>query len=545
MSKTSSYGTGCKPFSYSLFIDYEGADTYICPEPKGTITFNNWDSFGGVWPESEPDLWPYAICLDLGGRDDYRVRNRANNSERHSFGHGIHLDLEWTGPDVIGTPGDLAPAYEAYAEFDLPDQVEASPYHGDIRLLQDKNLFVRFQAMGRLIGADPGVIPVLAAAIKGSSHQQFNRDVMECIHYFLVEDKVTEREAPALVSLLDAVDPEVRTIIAADFGIWKIAEAESGLIEAVRGDEVPSVRRFAVRSLSDLDAVKYAPMIRAFAVSDTSPEVRKACVEFLAAMPDTNGLAVFVSILDGEPRPSLRVAAAEAIGEIRRREGAEALLRATNVPDVYLMRAVGKALAELHEMRGIEMLIESLEFPSIDAFYNYDNNIPNAIAAYAGHDLPDADRYDRQKWQQWFRDNRGKIDLEQNVEAYRRFRALADSVRDATDEESILRFEGFLADYPASISAKKALSRTLNRVAWDMVTTPEGSDAYDPVKGLRYAKRAVELNPEMNYVDTLAEAYLANDRIDEAAELCRRMLEEHPGERMFIDRLRRCEQLKR
>ena len=66
ISSTSSYGTACKPFAFSLLIDYKGNDKYICDRPKGDVLFNDWHSFGGVWPESDPNAWPYAICLDLG-----------------------------------------------------------------------------------------------------------------------------------------------------------------------------------------------------------------------------------------------------------------------------------------------------------------------------------------------------------------------------------------------------------------------------------------------------------------------------------------------
>jgi len=161
ISKTSSYGTGVKPFSYSLFIDYRGDDTYICGEPKGKITFNNWDSFGGVWPESEPYLWPYAMCLDLAGADSYQVRNRMNNSERHSFGHGIHIDMEWPKGDVIGPVSNPLPSYRA---FEMPAACRSSRYRVLFEELTDPHLFVRFEAVGKIVNKGPDIIPFLVQA---------------------------------------------------------------------------------------------------------------------------------------------------------------------------------------------------------------------------------------------------------------------------------------------------------------------------------------------------------------------------------------------
>ena len=92
-------------------IDYQGDDHYVSADTSGKVIFNRWESFGGAWPESDSYLWPYAICLDLGGRDTYQVRHHENNSEWGSFGHGISLDMEWTGGDVIGKTENPLPAY--------------------------------------------------------------------------------------------------------------------------------------------------------------------------------------------------------------------------------------------------------------------------------------------------------------------------------------------------------------------------------------------------------------------------------------------------
>ncbi|MDQ7780133.1 MAG: hypothetical protein RDV41_10550, partial [Planctomycetota bacterium] len=131
-SSTASYGTSCKPFGLSIFVDYEGSDKYVSKRPKGPIVMNDWDSFGGIWPESEPHMWPYAICLDLGGKDDYEVRNHRNDSERQSFGHGIHLDMEWNGGDVFGEIKNPLPPYtDSTASRDSGGKVPSPPEGGE------------------------------------------------------------------------------------------------------------------------------------------------------------------------------------------------------------------------------------------------------------------------------------------------------------------------------------------------------------------------------------------------------------------------------
>lgn len=535
-SKTSSYGTGCKPFSFSLFIDYQGDDKYICSEPKVKITFNNWESFGGIWPESEAHLWPYAIALDLNGNDDYQVRHRENNSERHSFGHGIHLDTEWQGGDVIGKVECPLPPY---FDFPLPDTVRKSKYYADIKLLQNPDNFIRFQAIGRIKNASAEIVPMLVEAIVKSSHRQFNRDVMECLHYFFVNDKITEKELVYLFKLLKASDVEVRTIMADNFGVWKFNQAEDSLIIALKDSEA-SVRRFAIRSLMAIKSSKALTIAPDFAINDPSEDVRRLATYYLSRVKgQLEPYPYLIQILESDTMPSVRVAAIEGLGYIQNPDAIPLLQKAAKSNDVYVNRACGKTLAELYQIEGVEILIKSLSFPSIDAFYNYDRNIPNFLAAYTNFDFSEDERYDQTRWQNWFEKNKNKINLSKNVVAYRAFTELNDSLRNKSDEEKIQKFEELLKKFPYYQSIRKALARKLNEVAWNMVTAAKGTKDYNPETGLKYARRATELVPDRNYFDTLAEALLANGKIEESLKLCQEMLKKYPNENMFLERIKK------
>ena len=110
-------------------------------------------------------------------------------------------------------------------------------------------------------------------------------------------------------------------------------------------------------------------------------------------------------------------------------------------------------------------------------------------------------------------------------------------------DSNFKKYEQFLKKYPNSLAAKKELASILNSLAWDMVTAPEDSPEFDPDTGLKYALRMVELDPHPNYVDTLAEAYFASGQIEKSMEICEEMIKKYPGERMFMDRIKRCETL--
>jgi hypothetical protein len=537
-SETSSYGTGVKPFSFSLFIDYEGNDTYLCGKPEDRITFNNWDSFGGVWPESEPHLWPFALCLDLGGVDDYRVRYHANDTERHSFGHGIHIDIQWNGGDVVGK---VEPPLEPYDHSSLKKTLAESRYRQDIELLRHPDTYIRFQTIGRIVAAGTVIVPPLVDAMLQSTHRQFNRDAMECLHYLFHHGKITDDVLPDVLKLLGARDEEVRTIMADNFGLWKVMNAEVHLIESLH-DENASVRKCALRSLIRIESPKAYAVARGLALHDPSEGVRRMAVNYLSTQRDDPEIVTVIArILEEETASSVKVAAAEGLRRIANQGVVKELRRAAKSEDVYLQRAAGKALAELNHIEGVEILIQSLSFPSIDAFHNYDRNIPNLIAGYVNFDFPEDRRYEQDEWFRWFQAHRDSIDLASNVRALREFRTLEEHIEEEPAGIAILRYEEFLEKHPGYLNGKRTLARILNREAWKKVTSPRSSSEFDPVIGLRYALRAVELVRDVNYMDTLAEAYLAAGHTEKAAQLCRKMLQKYPDERMFTERLKRCE----
>jgi hypothetical protein len=543
-SSTSSYGTGCKPFSYSLFIDYKGNDKHVCDRPKGDVLFNDWHSFGGVWPESDPSAWPYAICLDLGGQDTYQVRNRANNSQTHSFGHGIFADMEWKGGDVIGNVSPPFP--ESLMTLAAPQAPEAYIYD-----LIGGNLG-RFWTIGHIVTEDWGRRHAVLSLLRSRTGD--NRDYLECLHNWLVRGPTPDKWGLDVPSLLFAKDPEVRLIAADDIGLWDMANGEDGLLEAARADNNAQVRRFALRSLIRLESSKALPLARKLATEDTSEDVRRMAVTLVGKVkPDTSDLRLFRWLLAEDHASSVRCAAADAMGNLGDPRAIEPLRSAANTYDVYVQRACGKALCALYQVEGIDLLIKSLSFPSIDAFYNYDRNVPNCISTFAGFDLPDSERYTQPKWQAWFDSHRDSINIKFNADAYKAWTNLTDSLRDVPDTAQVVRFETFLKRFPTYERAKKELAGKLNGIAWNLATARDitqsrrGIGIVSQAKArlaLKYALRAVELSDDPNIWDTLIEAYLANGRKADALRVCREALAKDPNEQILQGRLAHLEGMK-
>ncbi|MFO7651276.1 MAG: HEAT repeat domain-containing protein [bacterium] len=529
-SSTSSYGTGCKPFSYSLFIDYKGNDRYSCDRPKGAVLFNDWHSFGGVWPESDPHLWPYAISLDLGGADRYAVRNRANNRETHSFGHGIHLDMEWTGGDVVGK----VDPYRGLDKVLVRRGVVEQPDWFAEWFEYDNDPFERFRGVGLVTDSGTAMLhDVVSRARAGRS-----RDVLECIHHWFITGKLGDAELPELLKLLKAPDAETRLIIADDFGLWGVRGAESALVYTAATDTSAQVRRFALRALARLESQAGLAAARRLATEDESEDVRRVAVGYAGSVRDSADVFPLLRwALAEDKTSSVKCAAAAALGELGDERAVEPLREAARTIDVYLQRACGKSLCLLGQKDGLALLVASLQFPSIDAFENYDRNVPNTIAAFAGFDLPEAERYVQANWERALARRGDSIDIRANAAAYRAYLKQGSALRDRPDSVQVRLYEEFLAAHPTHSRARREFAGKLNGLAWTMVTAPAGSPARDVELGLRYARRAIELSADANTWDTLIEALIQADRLAEAKVESEKALVAFPGNAMLAGRL--------
>ena len=93
-----------------------------------------------------------------------------------------------------------------------------------------------------------------------------------------------------------------------------------------------------------------------------------------------------------------------------------------------------------------------------------------------------------------------------------------------------------LAAYEKSMALEPANPDTLNNTAWLLITTDDPA-LLDAAAALELAQKAAMLRPTAGYIlDTLAAAYWANNRIDEALDAERTAMELEPNNRPFYRR---------
>ena len=85
-----------------------------------------------------------------------RLGTTRTTLEWGSFGHGIHLDVEWSGGDVIGRVESPLPGYPGLPGFhDMPQD----PNLVAVLQLQNPDNFQRFQAVGRIVERGSPMVP--------------------------------------------------------------------------------------------------------------------------------------------------------------------------------------------------------------------------------------------------------------------------------------------------------------------------------------------------------------------------------------------------
>ena len=107
------------------------------------------------------------------------------------------------------------------------------------------------------------------------------------------------------------------------------------------------------------------------------------------------------------------------------------------------------------------------------------------------------------------------------------------------------KLEEAIAEFRQAIQIMPNYAGSHNELAW-LYATAKDPGLRNPVKALRYAKQAVELDGERTpaYLDTLAEAYYVNNQFDKAMEMEKKAISLKPDNKFYKEQLRKFEQAK-
>jgi hypothetical protein len=203
-----SYGSALKPKALGFLIDADGNDQYFARQ-------NGWgESLGGVMPPVDPQHWSFAFLIDLNGMDLYSKPGRYDNHYATYFNHGLCYDTEYTGNlEITRDPLPVTPRSNPETNAGLRKWMHTA-LSTDLQGLLSPDLFVRYQALGGIIGTPAGSSNDLINILSMSPDPELNRDLIEVLLIHIVDRRLNLEHNREFELLLSARDSNVRRFAA-------------------------------------------------------------------------------------------------------------------------------------------------------------------------------------------------------------------------------------------------------------------------------------------------------------------------------------------
>ena len=491
-----SYGSGIKPKGLAMLVDASGDDRYFARAG------GRGDSLGGVLPPAAPDEWNHALLLDLGGDDRYTPRNCAENEVALRFQNAVCYDTEYHGDPIFQSRGALTGQALPFAGLKVPIEGLSSELTQNLAKLSDKDLWIRFKAIGAIQQLGHEVLPDVIRTLENSQDASLNRNLEEIITVFILARQMKPAYRQAFASLLMAVQPRVQRYAARMLGWWHVRKEVPALQRAGRTASDP-VKSDVIWALSQMRQKDVVQDLLAATADHESLTTRRIAIAGLGD-PHLQERLKNGKLLENtrntllqalaNPDPVIRAFAAEGIGNLSEdQEVHGALSAALEDPDVYVRRAAAKALTMSGNGAGIPTLIESLQFPSIDTFPNYDHELVKDLAYYLGIDFDDEHRYAVQTWRDWWDANRHKVRLSENLAIMRDIR---NAFTLADESKGVAIFRRLLTAHPKNV----VISKRFDRYCYEWITfrllTRSDVDPAVLERCLALQTIRVELNPQ-------------------------------------------------
>ncbi len=376
-----SLGSARKPKALGVFIDLQGNNVYAFKE----------ESEANIQKPITPNAWPTALFLSIGPKNVYaeHVDDQQRGQNRHwGIGpHSVGLDVDVKAKDL---PKLLFQNFPNQPRVDFP----FDPLHG----WANNRAYTPLKTPSKQVEAEQLVQQILKA-----DYDQ-RRQLYESLDLFRFTHPDSKVElAPLLAN--PAAAPEDQFNYAA---LWAIQDETTThldrVMEALKQGSMASsyAREMAIKLIGTLAKEQAASVLADLMITDPTEENRAVATYYLAQIHTPAALALLKPAFNS-PSEQVRYAAALGLQDSALPQALAFIVPLFEDPSFYVRRAAAMTAISLGDKEGIDVLLDTLKYDTLDTTDNYGDNLYSHLAEYVGVNFG----LDKQAWLDWWQAAKG------------------------------------------------------------------------------------------------------------------------------------------
>ena len=385
-----SLGAARKPKALAVFIDTQGKNSYLFQ--KG--------SCGNVQRPESPLKWPRALFLQISAEGN----QYSQNADEMKRGSDLRWGIESNGI-AYGIGIDTAVKVNTIARqiFDTLPQSPRIPFPFDP--VKSLSTNTAYRPLKRALNETE--FQLLVQKVLTADYDQ-RRQLYESIDLLrFSQPTFTIDLSPLLAN--PATIPEDQLSYAI---LWALINKNvihlTAVSNALAQGQIASeyATRIALFYIGKLSRQNIDSLLTKIMLNDTSEENRAIAANFLASRACNSSLRLLTAGLESNS-DMVRYAIAKGLQGSALPHVLPLITPLLHDPSFYVRRAAAFTAISLHDKKAIPVLLETLQYDTLDTENNYGDNIYSALAEYVGVNFG----VNKKAWIDWWENNKNSFEF--------------------------------------------------------------------------------------------------------------------------------------
>ena len=375
-----SEGTARKPKAVGLMIDLDGGNQYRFGASSNV----------NIQKPRSPDEWPAAFYLSLGGNSSYSQNiddlQRGTNRKWGIDDHGIGIDIDIKDPKFTE---ELFKKFPSTPRINFPfDPINGWKGNMSYRPLKEVK--------------NENDVQEIAQELLSAGYDR-RRRLYESLDLFRFTHPETKIDLSSLFKNPSNLPEDLFNYVALVQIQGNHGGNSNAVIQALDQQTIPSAyaRKIALKFVLKFGGKNAAPVLAKVMETDSSVENRAYAAYCLAKLGSPNTLKLLAPGLNS-PLERIRFAAATGLRESHVPGALEAVIPLLQDESFYVRRAAAMTAISLKYKKAIPVLLNTLQFSTLDTGENYGDNLYNTLAKYVGVNFG----VSKEEWLQWWKEVR-------------------------------------------------------------------------------------------------------------------------------------------